>query len=235
MSGRRGRWRVCWPWPAGGGPAGGGVLGEGRVGQVAELFEGGLLVFQPQLPATCRCRSSSPRISSARLTRATRRPRPEPSGPGWRRRIGQPVRGGPNLATHPAFLPRQDRLVCAEPGKQGADRVTVADHHAVDVPHLAGLRTDPEPPRRTDPAPTQPPGPGQVTSSEDDRPGSVSEPCARNAPRQAATASQDAPDTTAGGSPRTGRPRLSTSPVCRASASPSRTTRTTYFVCLRMP
>ena len=33
-------------------------------------------------------------------------------------------------------------------------------------------------------------GPGQVTSSAEDRPGSVSEPCAMNAPRQAASASQ---------------------------------------------
>ena len=49
-------------------------------------------------------------------------------------------------------------------------------------------------------------GPGQVISSEDERPGSVSDPCARNAPRQAASASQVDPDTTCGGSPRTGRP-----------------------------
>ena len=34
------------------------------------------------------------------------------------------------------------------------------------------------------------------------------------------------PETTAGGRPRTGRPRWSSSPVWRASASPSRTTRT---------
>ena len=33
-------------------------------------------------------------------------------------------------------------------------------------------------------------GPGQVISSALDRPGSVSEPCARNAPRQAASAQQ---------------------------------------------
>ena len=50
-----------------------------------------------------------------------------------------------------------------------------------------------------------------------------------------ATASQPAPETTWGGSPRTGRPRPSSSPVWRASASPSRTTRTTYRLPLRMP
>ena len=44
-------------------------------------------------------------------------------------------------------------------------------------------------------------GPGQVTSSADERPGSVSEPWARNAPRHAASASQVAPETTCGGQP----------------------------------
>ena len=39
-------------------------------------------------------------------------------------------------------------------------------------------------------------GPGQLTSSADDRPGSVSEPWARNAPRQAASASATLPPTT---------------------------------------
>ena len=70
-------------------------------------------------------------------------------------------------------------------------------------------------------------GPGQVTSRAEERPGSVSEPWARKAPRHAATASQPAPDTTCGGRPRTGRPRVSRRPVWRASASPSLTTRTT--------
>ncbi len=70
-------------------------------------------------------------------------------------------------------------------------------------------------------------GPGQVTSREEERPGSVSEPWARKAPRQAASASQVAPETTCGGRPRIGRPRPSTSPVCRASWSPPATTRTT--------
>ena len=69
-------------------------------------------------------------------------------------------------------------------------------------------------------------GPGQVTSSDDERPGSVSEPWARKAPRQAATASQPPPETTAGGRPRTGRPRWSSRPVWRASASPCLLTRT---------
>ena len=42
-------------------------------------------------------------------------------------------------------------------------------------------------------------GPGQVTSSADERPGSVSEPWARNAPRQAASESQSEPLTMAVG------------------------------------
>src|SRR6478609_1310578 len=78
-------------------------------------------------------------------------------------------------------------------------------------------------------------GPGHVTSSAEDRPGSVSEPWARNAPRQAASASSTPPDTTCGGRPRTGRPRWSSRPVWRASDSPSRTTRTTYRLPLRSP
>ena len=48
--------------------------------------------------------------------------------------------------------------------------------------------------------------PGQVISSAIDRPGSVSDPWARKAPRQAASQSQVAPDTTCRGRPRTGRP-----------------------------
>ena len=56
-------------------------------------------------------------------------------------------------------------------------------------------------------------GPGQVISSEEERPGSVSEPCAINAPRQAASASQIFAATTCGGRPRTGRPLLSIKPV----------------------
>ena len=45
--------------------------------------------------------------------------------------------------------------------------------------------------------------------------------------QEAAMASQLPPETTWGGSPRTGRPRLSSSPVWRARTSPSLTTRTT--------
>lgn len=56
-------------------------------------------------------------------------------------------------------------------------------------------------------------GPGQLTSSAEERPGSVSEPCARNAPRQAASASATLPPTTCAGRPRTGRPRMSSRPV----------------------
>ena len=43
------------------------------------------------------------------------------------------------------------------------------------------------------------------------------------------------PLTTCGGNPRTGRPRVSSRPVWRASASPSLMTRTTYLVPFRKP
>ncbi len=49
-------------------------------------------------------------------------------------------------------------------------------------------------------------GPGQVISRADDLPGSVNEPCARNAPRHAASAQQIPAETTCGGKPLTGRP-----------------------------
>jgi len=58
--------------------------------------------------------------------------------------------------------------------------------------------------------------------------GSLSDPWAKNAPRHAAAASQLTPETTAGGSPRTGRPARSTRPVQRASTPPSRSTHTRY-------
>ena len=70
-------------------------------------------------------------------------------------------------------------------------------------------------------------GPGQVISSAEERPGSVSEPCAKNAPRHAASASQIPAETTCGGKPRIGRLFASINPVCLASASPSEVTRTT--------
>src|SRR5699024_1628650 len=82
------------------------------------------------------------------------------------------------------------------------------------------------PRRRAAPASARPAsGPGQVTSRAEERPGSVSEPWARKAPRQAASASATDPLTMAEGRPRTGLPRLSTSPVWRARAPPSRVTR----------
>ncbi|COZ96813.1 Uncharacterised protein [Mycobacterium tuberculosis] len=70
-------------------------------------------------------------------------------------------------------------------------------------------------------------GPGQLTSNAEERPGSVSDPCAKNAPRHAASASSMLPPTTWAGRPRTGRPRMSSSPVWRANASPSLATRST--------
>ena len=78
-------------------------------------------------------------------------------------------------------------------------------------------------------------GPGQVISKAEDLPGSVSEPCARNAPRHAASASHIPAETTCGGKPRIGRLFPSTKPVCLARASPSVITRTTYRLPFRIP
>src|SRR5262249_16213879 len=62
--------------------------------------------------------------------------------------------------------------------------------------------------------------PGQVTSSEDERPGSVREPCARNAPRQAATASQAAPATTPPGNARRRQPAHRTAALVQQPGLP---------------
>ena len=58
--------------------------------------------------------------------------------------VGEAVGGGADLAPHPALLPGHQRLVGAEPGQQRADRVAVADHHAVHAADLARLGGDAE-------------------------------------------------------------------------------------------
>ena len=209
-------------------PAGDGVLGHRRVGEAAELLEAGLLVREPQLArrragARARRRRGSPARGAP-----GRRPRPPrgPTGAGWRRR------------SWPAgWRWRAPRGASAAPPRPARCRARRAGSAARRWRRRRGRRPGrpraPRGPWRRCPsrraAPTSASaasGPGQVISSDDDRPGSVSEPWARNAPRQADSASQIAPDTTCGGSPRTGRPRPSSRPVWRASASPSLTTRT---------
>ena len=69
-------------------------------------------------------------------------------------------------------------------------------------------------------------GAGQVISSAADRPGSLSVPAARNAPRQIAARSERDPVVSLLGRPRTGRRRWSSRPVWRASVSPPSMTRT---------
>jgi hypothetical protein len=104
--------------------------------------------------------------------------------------VGQPVGGRPDLAAHPPLLPGQHAVVRAEPGQHRADRLAVPDHDPVHAAHVARLGVIFS--RRA--APTRASAasePGQVISSAIDRPGSVSEPWARNAPRQAASQSQD--------------------------------------------
>jgi len=66
--------------------------------------------------------------------------------------VGQPVGGGPDLAAHPPLLPRQHRVVRAQPGEHGADRVTVPDHHPVDPAHVPRLGADLQPPGTADEA-----------------------------------------------------------------------------------
>ena len=86
------------------------VLGHRRVGELAQLLQRGLRVLERAAgPAASRCSgASSPRISSARSTRAAGGDR----GPGRAAQVGvvevgQPVGGGPHLAAHPPLLPGQ--------------------------------------------------------------------------------------------------------------------------------
>ena len=62
--------------------------------------------------------------------------------------------------------------------------------------------------------------PEAVISKAADLPGSVSDPWARNAPRQTACASPIEPATSVAGNPLAGRPLESTNPVCLARISP---------------
>ena len=210
-------------------PAGDRVLGHRRVGQLAQLLQRRLAVRDPQpaglaqvvgrlvaedLPARARPGPRPP-------------PRPGPTGAGSRRRSWPAGWRSPGPRGASAAPPRPASR-SARPAGSAARR-----WRRRPGPAPGPRRAPPGPwprcpsggPRR--PAPAPPPGPGQVTSSEALRPGSVSEPCARNAPRQAASASPTDPATICGGRPRTGRPRWSIRPVCRASESPPPTTRTT--------
>ena len=190
-------------------PAGDRVLGHRRVGELAELLQRGLAVLQPQPPGLGEVVGH---VVAEDLQRPLHPRAGGHRGPGRAAQVGvvevgQPVGGGPHLAAHPPLLPGQHALVRADPGEQRADRVAVPDHDP--VRRRAPRAPWPAMPSRRA-APTSASaasGPGQVISSADERPGSVSEPCARNAPRQAASASHTPPETTCGGSPRTGRPR----------------------------
>ena len=204
------------------------VLGEHRVVQLTELLERGLLVLEPELAGHLAGGRGPPRRGSPSPGRpGRRRRRPHgPSGAGWRRRSWPAgwrwpaPRGASGAPPRPSATrgrragsaaDRSRRRRGSPPGRRRAPRGPWRGSRAV---------------RATPTRASAASGPGQVTSSADERPGSVSEPWARKAPRHAATASQPPPETTAGGSPRTGRPRWSSSPVWRASASPSLTTRT---------
>ena len=177
-------------------PAGDRVLGQRRVGQLAELLEDGLLVLEPQL-AGRRAGGRGPRRrgspAPARPGRR-RRPRPAPSGAGWRRRSWPAGWRWPAPRGASGAPPRPARASCAPSRVSSAPMASPSRITTRSTPRtsraLAGM-----PSRRAAPtSASAASGPGQVTSSADERPGSVSEPWARNAPRQAASASQAAPD-----------------------------------------
>ncbi len=84
--------------------------------------------------------TSSPRISSARSTRAPA----ATAARAERRRLASSklasLLAEAHLAAHPTLLPGHQGLVGTQPGQHGRDRVPVPDHHAVDIAHLARLR-----------------------------------------------------------------------------------------------
>jgi len=80
------------------------------------------------------------------------------------------------------LFPRQPGVLRAHPGQQmrpmaSPSRTTTR----VSLPHLASLGADTQPPRSTDERERRL-RPGQLTSSADDRPGSVNEPWAKTLP-----------------------------------------------------
>jgi len=208
------------------------VLGERGLREGAELFEGGLLWSIRRRPAAARCSGTSRRESpAARWTRAPARPRREPNGEVRVVEVGEAVRRA-RPRPHAALLPRPGRSR-ARPAGSAAPRSRRRPYdHAVDL-RTRGLRRDLEPAGRADQGEARPPG-RAVTSREEDLPGSVSEPVREERAAQAASASQVAPETTCGGSPRMGargrRPGRSAGPLVTAA-----TTRTTSGLPRRSP
>ncbi len=154
-------------------------------------------------PASSRCSgaSSLEDLQRALHARASRHRCPRGAAQIRVVEVCQPVGRGTYLAAHPAFLPGHDRLVRAQPGEQRADHVAVANRPR-------GPRREPRGPWSCTPSRRPTPtsasadsADGQVISSAQARPGSVSEPWARKAPRQAASASAMPPATTWCGSP----------------------------------
>jgi hypothetical protein len=179
-------------------------------------------------PAMTRCSgASSPRISSARSTRAPA----ATAARAERRRFASS-----KLASRFAVARTSRRIRRSSQASTESCAPSLVSIALIASPSLITTRSTPRTSRafaeifsrRAHPTSARAASePGQVTSSAIDRPGSVRDPCTRNAPRQAASQSHEPPATTCRGRPRTGRPKLSTSPAWRARLSPPFTTRTT--------
>ena len=141
--------------------------------------------------------------------------------------VGQPVGRRPHLAAHPAFLPRQPGVLGAHPGQQRADGLAVAHDDPVAAPHLAGLGADAEPTGRTDQRQRRLRArAADLQRRRTARFGQRAVRQKRSAPSGFGIARRcRRPPERAGRAP-AGRADPS-SPVCRASASPSCATRTT--------
>ncbi|CAH0271108.1 hypothetical protein SRABI128_03396 [Microbacterium sp. Bi128] len=133
-------------------PAGDGVLGHDGVGEPAQLVQAGLFVRDPELTGILQVVRD---VVAQDFQGAVH---PGTGGHGGLRgtaqvrviEVGEPVGRGADFLAHAAFLPDHQRVVGAHARQQRGDRVTVADHHAVHTPDLAGLGLDAQAAGRAD-------------------------------------------------------------------------------------
>ncbi len=190
------------------------VLRHRRVGQLARAPPATPACAPASACPPCAGARARPRPGSparARPVPRRRRP-PAPSAGGWRRRSWRggsrsPAPRGASAAPPRPARRRVRRAGSASPRSRRRPGSPRGRHHAPRAPSPRCPDAERRPTRASAAS-----GPGHVTSRADERPGSVRDPWARNAPRHAASASHTDAETTCGGRPRTGRPRPSSRP-----------------------
>ena len=206
---------------------------------IASLVSGGSASAPSSSSDACRCSSRSRPALVRCVGRVVGEDLQRPGDPGRRGHrgprgaaqvgvveVGQPVGGRADLAAHPPLLPRQHAGVRADAGEQRGDRVAVLDHDPVDAAHLARLGGDADPAGGADQRQRR----LRTRAGDLQRAGAagLGQRAVRQerAPPRRHRAADVRRRPRAAAGPRTGRPRTSSRPVWRASASPSLTTRT---------